>query len=640
MTPRGQTHLKRVNPEKSLRWGRAHSTAANEEDASITRRDLLSGLGRVTGGAAIAGAAASTLGHNDATAVPGGSWSAWSSGTQYAIAAQTPELAPASQVQAVVSSHELATNAGLAMLAAGGTAADAAIAVAAALSVVEPYFSSVLGGGTWALYYDAESAQVTSLDGVGPVGSRATLADYAERAGEPGIHQANLPGAWDGWMLWLDRFGQLDLGQILEPAIRLARDGYPVSADMANWLGTEADFITNHPDTARTYVSQGFLPGAGDLIDQPEMASTFDALVQAYDSAAGSSRTEAVQAARDYYYRGPLAEAIVAVSDRDGGYLTLEDFQSFAAEITEPISIAYNDEITVYQNPPNSQGIAMLLALNILKGDDLAGLGIYQPDVVHLQVEAVKLAFADRYWYVGDPDRIEIPLAELLSDEHAARQRGRINPNLALQWPIAGGLPDRPAPSHTTTFQVLDGVGNAAAVTTSLGAQFLLIGDTGIHINNRMPFLSLEPGNANELTPGYKVRHTSNPYMALRQGRPFILGGNSGVDTQPQGQMQQVFNVVEFGLSAQEAIDAPRFVSTAFPSANYPFAVGNTLQMEEGFPDSLVQALIERGHDVVIGEGIFGAANMLVVNEDGTDAQAGAESRSDTAYGVVVPAGS
>jgi gamma-glutamyltranspeptidase len=192
--------------------------------------------------------------------------------------------------------------------------------------------------------------------------------------------------------------------------------------------------------------------------------------------------------------------------------------------------------------------------------------------------------------------------------------------------------------SNTTTFHILDQYGNGAAVTTSLGGQFLVVGDTGIHINERLRFLSLEEGKANELAPGYKVRHTSNPYMVLRGNRPYILGGNTGIDTQPQGQLQQFINVVEFGMTAQEAVDRLRFVSTSFPASSYPHETLGLLQLEEGFPSSLVRALRSRGHDVTIGEGIFGVANMLVVNEDGTDAQVGAEPGVATASGEAIPA--
>ena len=167
-------------------------------------------------------------------------------------------------------------------------------------------------------------------------------------------------------------------------------------------------------------------------------------------------------------------------------------------------------------------------------------------------------------------------------------------------------------------------------------AQFLVIDGTGIHMNNRMRMLSVEEGNVNELTPGYKVRHTSCPYLSLRDGRPYILGGNTGVDTQPQGQLQQFLSVVEFGLDAQEAIDRPRWVSSAFPSTAHPWRVGNQLQMQRGFSPTLLSILQVKGHDIVIGEGIFGAASMLIVDPDGQDADVGAEPSLDTSSGEVV----
>jgi gamma-glutamyltranspeptidase / glutathione hydrolase len=240
-----------------------------------------------------------------------------------------------------------------------------------------------------------------------------------------------------------------------------------------------------------------------------------------------------------------------------------------------------------------------------------------EADVVHYQAEAIKLAFADRYRHVGDPERVDVPADELLNDEYAASQRDRIDPGEAMSWPIESGL-ERPDADHTTTFHIVDADGNAAAVTTSLGAQFLVAGDTGIHLNNRMRMLSLEDDDPNRLTPGYRVRHTSNPYLATRDGRPYVLGGNTGVDTQPQGQTQQFLHVAEFGLGAQEAISHPRFVSTAFPSTQYPYEVGGTLQLETDYPSVVIENLEARGHDVEDGRGMFGTAHMILVDEDGT----------------------
>lgn len=184
-----------------------------------------------------------------------------------------------------------------------------------------------------------------------------------------------------------------------------------------------------------------------------------------------------------------------------------------------------------------------------------------------------------------------------------------------------------------------DTEGNAAAVTTSLGGQFLVVGDTGIHINERMKFMSVDPGNVNVVAPGATVRHTSNPYMVLRDGRSYLLGGDTGVDTQPQAQLQQFMNVVAFGLSPQEAVAQPRFVSTAFPASIFPYPADNILHVETSFSAAAIADLRARGHNVVVGQGIFGTANVLALSEDGTVARIGAEPRNETASGLILPLG-
>ncbi len=538
---------------------------------------------------------------------------------------------------AVTSAHYLATEAGLEILEAGGTAADAAFAVAAALSVVDPYLSSVLGGGTWALYFDATTGQVTSLDAVGPAGSLLDVDDYAARSLEFGAHQAVVPGAWDGWMLWLREYGRLDLGDVLAPAMRFAEDGFPVTPVMASRFQARRQNIETWPDTAATYLQDdGRIPEEGDTIRIPDMAQTFRELVAIYNDGLAGGRGAAVQAARDHFYRGPFAQAIVDFTGELGGYLTLEDFHGFEAQIVEPISIDYNG-IEVFQNPPNSQGITQLLALNVLKDYDFSRFSVDSADAVHVQVEAIKLAFADRYHHVGDPDFVEVPVAELLSDEYAASQRQRISMDSVLEWPLENQLAaDRlsavvamhPDDGNTTTFHVIDGEGNAAAVTTSLGYQLMVVGDTGIHLNNRMRMFSIDPNEPNFMEPGKRVRHTSNPYMALRDGQPYILGGNTGNDMQSQGQVQQFIAVVEFGATAQEAVERPRFESRAFPQGIPPYAVHNDLRFEDGFAGHVIRDLQARGH--VIGEGVLaGSAAMLVVDHETGEIQAGADPRGD-----------
>ncbi len=546
----------------------------------------------------------------------------------------SPEVNRTDHVQAVVSTHHLATEAGIKILDMGGTAADAAVAVASVLSVVEPYFSSVLGGGTWALYYDAKSRTVSSLDGVGPVGSLATVDDYKHRALEYGMHQAVVPGAWDGWMLWLKTYGVLDLDVVLEPAILIARNGYPVNGQMNGWLQRFERVIGERPDAKKIYMPDGEILQRGEIVYQIDMANTLEKLTEVYLDNQVNGRNQSIDAVRDYYYRGPLAEEMVHFSDLHDGYLTLADFNGFSAEIVPPISIQYNQEIQVFENPPNSQGITMLLALNILKGYEFANMQIDSPDCIHLQVEALKLAFADRYHYIGDPKIKAIPIDMLLSDRYADNQRARIQPESVMVWPIDGGLDYEPDLNNTTTFHIVDRHGNAAAVTTSLGAEFCVVGTTGIHINNRMRMISLTDVKPNLLTPGKKVRHTSNPYLALKNGSLYLLGGNTGADNQSQCQVQQFLAVVEFGKTAQQAVSQPRFTTMAFPAGTFPYQVRNVLAMHQDFPQSTITALQSIGH-AIVADGTFGNAGMIVISDNGYQGETGAEPSVDTALGVV-----
>ncbi len=556
-----------------------------------------------------------------------------------------PRAMTAEGPYAVVSRDPIASRIGFEVLERGGNAADAAAAIAFAISVSEPHFSHALGGGTWALYYEAESEQVYAVDGVGPAGQNIDIEFFRDPQKNTGygVHRTIVPGAWDGWMLWLDRFGTEELDSLLQPVIDLAEQGVPASRSMRGFIVQEQARIASMPHTAEVFLPEGRPPALGSLIYQPNLGGTLRELRDAYRSARDgssedvqSARIAGLQAARDYYYRGPIAERLTAFLQSKGGFLVPEDFAAFEAELREPISTEYRG-VTVYQAPPNSQGISMLMALNILEGYDLSSLGPDSGEAVHYIIEATKLGKIDVYHYVGDPSFVDVPVETLLSEEHARAQRERIDPLHALEWPAEGGIAVA-ADSNTTSFVVYDSWGNAASVTTSTGAQFLVGGETGIMLNQRMANMEIAAANPNMIAPGKKVRHTVNAYLATRDGRPYIFGANTGYDTQPQGKIQQFVNVVDFGMTPQEAVARRRYITHAFPASTYPHLATNELYLERGFPPELEKDLVARGHTVGTS-GIIGNANMIMVDHDTAQLQLGADPRGENLGLLGWPAG-
>lgn len=535
---------------------------------------------------------------------------------------------------AATSAHHLATEAAMDVLRNGGTAADAAFTTAAVLTIVQPWFSSVMGGGTWALYYEASTGQVKSLDGVGTAASGATPEFFlsSNNASRSGMHQAIVPGAWAGWMEWLKEYGQTPLDELLQPAVDIAENGYEVYDEMAEWLRRGEEDIRNWPYSRENYIRNGRLLQSGDTVRQPKMADTLRQIQRVYRNNRSRGERVALDAANDYFYRGPIAESIVEYSKNHGGLFELSDFTEFETGLVEPISITYRG-IEVYQNPPNSQGITMLLALNILEGYDFSNYTVNTPEAVHLQTEALKIAHASKHRHVGDPNYVDVPIKELLSDTYAREARKRIGIKSVLTWPFPEII-DELEQSNTTTFSVVDSKGNGAAVTTSLGAQFLVAGSSGVHINNRMRMFNHQRGLPNTVQPGKKVRHTSNPYIALDGGELFILGGNTGVDTQPQVQVQQFINVVEFDLSAQEAVSRRRFITRAFPAGQWSFRADNDLGMEPGTPQRLRDAMRRIGHNVA-ANGIWGDGQMIIIDRDSGQMETGTDPRGSVGSGMV-----
>ena len=534
---------------------------------------------------------------------------------------------PAKGMRMAISSRdEVASRVGFRVLQYGGNAADAAFATAAAISVREPWFSHFLGGGTWALYRDA-AGTVQAVDGAGTIGSDADPEFFKNPANlrQHGMEWAIVPGAWDAWLLWLDEFGSMELDLLLAPAVDLAENGVSVSTGMAAWIRLQEESISSRPETAAVFLPNGRVPDVGQRIYQRDLAKTMKMIIAAYREARPAGRTAALQAARDIYYDGPVAAEIVEYSRRNRGSLVLEDFRRYRAELRDPLVSSFH-EWQLYNPPPNSQGIVMPLALGILENFDLRSREWDNPETIHLVAEAMNLAHIDKHHYVGDPEHIDIPLDRLLSKDYARSQAERINPGAAMAWPQAGGLEAHER--NTTTFSVLDSQGNAAAITTSTGSQFVVAGRTGILINQRLQNVFYQEDNPNALVPGRRVRHTVNPYMAELPGSKLVIGGNTGYDTQPQGQIQQFLHLALFGANAQQAVSRPRFIVHSFPDITYPHEVRNELALEWGFRGELQMALEERGHRVS-RRAIFGNASVIVVDFESGRIEAGADPRGE-----------
>jgi len=527
----------------------------------------------------------------------------------------------------VTATHPLAAKAGSTILEKGGNAIDASIATAAAIGVVEPWFSNILGGGTWALFYSANEDKVLNLEAVGPAPTGATPEFYSNPAlPHYGVHQANIPAAFDGWTLTLTKYGTMSLKEVLAPAIELAEGGFPVGKEFVTSSTRAKGDIAKYSSSAKIFLKDGENYKVGEILLQKNLANTYKQLVDVEEKHRSKGRGSAIAAARDYFFKGPIMKALVKFSKNNNGLFTEKDFSKFKARFVEPIKTNYRG-IEVYQNAPNSQGITMLMALNILESYNLKKMGPNSPETAHLITEAIKLSFADRHWYVGDPDFVKVPVDKLLSKEYTEAQRKRIDMNNAKEWPIKGGLEQ--FTKNTTTILVKDKFGNAMATTTSIGSNWIVMGDTGIVINNRMPMYDLEEGLPNQVQPGKKVRHTSNPAMAFKDGKLFLLWACSGVDTQPQVQVQGFINMVEFGMDPLEAVSAPRYISHSFPASRTRKA-SNILALEKGrFPAEFMVVLKNKGHK--IGDtALFGNMNIIALDPETGTIQAGADPRLES----------
>jgi gamma-glutamyltranspeptidase/glutathione hydrolase len=437
---------------------------------------------------------------------------------------------------------------------------------------------------------------------------------YKSRGGLPsdGPLSVSVPGAVGALELAVKTYGTRPLGDVLAPAIELAERGFPVTQNLAASLRTNRDKLGAVPSTRKIWFNGDRPLEMGERVVQKDLAATLREI-----AARGS----------EAFYRGSIAQKTAAYMKSVGGLLDEKDLAAYQAVEDAPIHINYKG-IEVYECPPNSQGHVMLQAMNILEGMDLRYMRHNSAAYLHVVTEALKLAFADRNKWNGDPRMVPpIPIDGLLSKEYAARRRSLIDPNRAMEGEVPAGDPrsatsshqvawSRPQPTpelssasdpvedgHTTYLAVVDKDRNMVSITSSLLSLFgsaHVVEGAGFFLNNRMAYFGLEPDDVNVLQPGKRVRQTINPALALKDGKPYMVFGTPGADTQPQAQLQFFLNVVEFGMNVQEALEQPSVVSTGFRSSYYPHEVANTLQVPASLPRHVLDELAAMGHKLDI----------------------------------------
>ena len=497
----------------------------------------------------------------------------------------------------VASSQPLASQIGLDVLKRGGNAVDAAIAMAAVLNVTEPMMTGI-GGDMFALVYWSKTGELKGLNASGRA-PRALNLDYFTKKGiktmpDSGMEPITVPGAFDGWVTLLEKYGTVKLSELLMPAIEYAESGFPVMEKAAaDWADSVAK-LKRTPASSSNYLVDGRAPRAGEIFRQKNLGRTFRTLARG---------------GRDAFYKGEIARAIVDYCQKNGGFLSMQDFAEHKPEWVEPISTDYRG-YKVYQCPPNGQGLTALLALNILEGFDLASMNT-RPDLYyHTLIEAMKLAFADRNKYIADPAFARVPVAQLLSKEYAANRRALINPDRVIEEPEPGIVVNH---SDTTYFTVVDKDRNAVSFINSLFESFgsgIVAGDTGIVLHDRGAGFVLEPGHVNRLEPGKRPFHTIIPSMVFKDGKLFMSFGVMGGAIQPQGHVQVLTNFIDLGMNLQQAIEAPRF----------RYLSGKRVLLEDALTEPIINSLIARGHQrtTQAGASMGGGQAIIIDPANGT----------------------
>lgn len=508
----------------------------------------------------------------------------------------------------VACEHPQAALAGIRALDAGGSAADACVAMAACMAVLAP-MTTGMGGDAFLLYYDAKDGRVLGADGSG----RAPKAADANRLRGMGLTEmpergglsVTVPGAVRLWEDAANRLGRLPLSELLEPARSYAEEGFPVAEVVARYWEVAVELLGRNEAAARAFLPRGgAAPEAGEMVRFPDMAGTLAAVI------GGGA---------DAFYGGGVASRIVRSVGEDGGMLSEEDLASHETLWVEPISTDYRG-VEVYEMPPPGQGIAAIELLNILEGFDAGDFNPTGARRVHHEVEAKKLAFRDLFGKIGDPDFSNVPTGELTSKEYAAGLRREIDPSKATVPSFTPVLGD-----DTTYLCAVDAEGNGCSFINSVYMGFgsgVVADGTGVALQNRGHSFRLVEGHPNEISPGKRPLHTIIPGLATKDGALWATFGNMGGPMQPQGHAQIVSNLVDHGLSAQDAVDHPR---------HFHDHADDTLLVEGRFPAEEVEKLRRMGHRVEVGADYVipvGGAQVIRVDENGVRS-AGSDPRKD-----------
>ena len=515
-------------------------------------------------------------------------------------------------------SQPLATQIALDILRQGGSAVDAAIAANAALGLMEPTGSGI-GGDLFAIVWDAETDKLYGLNASGRSPASLTLEVFTnaglKKIPARGPLPVTVPGCVDGWFELHRRFGQLSMEQVLAPAIRYAREGFPVSELIAYYWGRSVPILQDYPGFRDSFMPGGRAPQKGEIFKNPSLADTYEALGRE---------------GRDVFYKGRIAETIDRFMKREGGYLSYEDLASHTSEWMDPVSTEYRG-YDIWELPPNGQGITVLEMLNILEGYDIRAMGFGSAAHIHSFVEAKKLAFEDRAKFLADPAFVDIPVEALISKEYGAERRALISPDRAAARYDAGN----PAMNDgdTVYLTVADDAGNMVSLIQSnyrgMGSGLCPDG-LGFCLHDRGELFDLEPGRPNTYEPRKRPFHTIIPGFITKDDKPFASFGVMGGAMQPQGHVQIIMNLIDFGMTLQEAGDAPRVnhEGSSEPTGER-MTDGGIVFVESGFSAEVLRELQKMGHRISYAVDGFGGYQAILYDPENDVYYGASESRKD-----------